>query len=325
MKILKHIMYCIPAVIAAAALGIMLPAFLMIIPCEAEVRIDNWYITEKIQSAAALVFAVMLWFTERAVCKEMPPRITYNFALIAAGAVSSRLLVNRLDSYFVLGKLEGTGFALGVLGKHGATGMQNVQYTASAFIFYYIVIRLAVGIIVAFVRSRKTGNTPTDNGKKLTDNGKKLTDARKFIIGAAVGVGIHTAFYGYLNFTFIFIDGYMSQSSLPLLTGIIAIVSIILLERKYHLGNTVYNFGFVIFTVWFYIIGLFFIQLADGLFREAIGAYRIYGPGMTEEGMLSIVTGVFSFLLLLIKLITGIIFHYVDKKKAAGGEANEVG
>jgi len=318
MKILKHIMYSIPAVIAAAALGIMLPAFLMIIPCEAEVRIDNWYITEKIQSAAALVFAVMLWFTERAVCKEMPARITYNFALIAAGAVSARLLVPRLHSYFVLGKLEGTGFALGVLGKHGATGMQNVQYTASAFIFYYIVIRLAVGIIVAFVRSRKTGNA-------LTDNGKKLTDARKFIIGAAVGVGIHTAFYGYLNFTFIFIDGYMSQSSLPLLTGIIAIVSIILLERKYHLGNTVYNFGFVIFTVWFYIIGLFFIRLADGLFREAIGAYRIYGQGMTEEGMLSIVTGVFSFLLLLIKLITGIIFHYVDKKKAAGGEANEVG
>lgn len=318
MKILKHIMYCIPAVIAAAALGIMLPAFLMIIPCEAEVRIDNWYITEKIQSAAALVFAVMLWFTERAVCKEMPARITYNFALIAAGAVSARLLVPRLHSCFVLGKLEGTGFALGVLGKHGATGMQNVQYTASAFIFYYIVIRLAVGIIVAFVRSRKTGNTPTDNGKKLTD-------ARKFIIGAAVGVGIHTAFYGYLNFAFIFIDGYMSRSSLPLLTVITAILSIILLERKYHLGNTVYNFGFVIFTVWFYIIGLFFIRLADGLFREAIGAYRIYGPGMTEEGMLSIVTGVFSFLLLLIKLITGIIFHYVDKKKAAGGEANEVG
>lgn len=318
MKILKHIMYCIPAVIAAAALGIMLPAFLMIIPCEAEVRIDNWYITEKIQSAAALLFAVMLWFTERAVCKKMPARITYNFALIAAGAVSARLLVPRLHSYFVLGKLEGEGFALGVLGKHGATGMQNVQYTASAFIFYYIVIRLAVGIIVAFVRSRKTGNTPTDNGKKLTD-------ARKFIIGAAVGVGVHTAFYIFLNFAFIFIDGYMSQSSLPLLTGIIAIVSIILLERKYHLGSAVYNFAFVIFTVWFYIIGLFFIRLADGLFREAIGAYRIYGPGMTEEGMLSIVTGVFSFLLLLTKLVTGIIFNYVDKKKAAGGEANEVG
>ena len=56
MKILKHIMYCIPAVIAAAALGIMLPAFLMILPCEAEVRIDNWYITEKIQNAAKMFY-----------------------------------------------------------------------------------------------------------------------------------------------------------------------------------------------------------------------------------------------------------------------------